>query len=242
MKQSLRARLTGDDWADQLPWVMLGIRTTVKEDLGTSSAEMLYGSPLAVPGDFAAVKPGNAPIVEEHLRTMRTYAEALHAKPTSRHGSHTSSVPEVLRTAQFVFIRRDMHKTPLATPYDGPYRVLRRSDKTFVVQLGTREETISIDRLKPAHVDSTIPPPVAQPPRRGRPPKAPPAVPVPVPTPPQTHPAKSANTKPTVATPLVKMKNKRPIPQTLIQTLPPAPPAKPLSSGRVPRPVVRYQP
>merc|ERR1712087_508613 len=32
---------------------------------------------------------------------------------------------------------------------------------------------VSIDRLKPAHIDQTHPPNVAEPPRRGRPPKPP---------------------------------------------------------------------
>ena len=40
LKASLRTRLktTGDNWTDQLPWVLLGLRTAFKEDLQTSSA------------------------------------------------------------------------------------------------------------------------------------------------------------------------------------------------------------
>ena len=39
-------------WADELPWILLGIRTAPKDDLQSSSAELAYGSPLTVPGDF----------------------------------------------------------------------------------------------------------------------------------------------------------------------------------------------
>ena len=52
MKAALRASLTGGDWADRLPWVMLGLRSAPKDDLQASSAELVYGQPLCVPGEF----------------------------------------------------------------------------------------------------------------------------------------------------------------------------------------------
>ena len=44
--------IDGPNWVDELPWILLGIRTAPKEDLGTSSAELVYGVPITVPGDF----------------------------------------------------------------------------------------------------------------------------------------------------------------------------------------------
>ncbi|GFN78983.1 Pol polyprotein [Plakobranchus ocellatus] len=91
--------------------------------------------------------------------------------PTSHHGlSSSSSVPQSLRDSKFVFIRNDSHRGPLRRPFDGPFRVVAPSDKTFRIMVGSREEVISADRLKPAYVDLTGPVTVAQPPRRGRPP------------------------------------------------------------------------
>ena len=52
LKYALMARLTGPDWFDELPWVLLGSRTVPQENLECSSAEMVYGAPLTVPGDF----------------------------------------------------------------------------------------------------------------------------------------------------------------------------------------------
>ena len=37
-------------WMDELPWVLLGLRTMPKQDMGASVADMVYGSPLTVPG------------------------------------------------------------------------------------------------------------------------------------------------------------------------------------------------
>lgn len=49
-----------------------------------------------------------------------------------------------------MFIRADRLKRPLQTPYDGLYRVLKRSKKWFRNQMGEKEDSVSIDRLKPA--------------------------------------------------------------------------------------------
>lgn len=37
---------------DRVPWVMLGLHTATKDDLLLSSAELVYGKMLTVPGDF----------------------------------------------------------------------------------------------------------------------------------------------------------------------------------------------
>ena len=53
----------------------------------------------------------------------------------------------------------------LVDNYTGPYLVLEKGSKVFKLQVGTREEVITRDRLKP-HV-GLAPPAVAEPPRRG---------------------------------------------------------------------------
>ncbi|KAJ8415228.1 hypothetical protein AAFF_G00009260 [Aldrovandia affinis] len=49
MKAALKVDLQGNSWIDRLPWVMLGLRTAPKEDLLSSSAELVYGQALRVP-------------------------------------------------------------------------------------------------------------------------------------------------------------------------------------------------
>ena len=52
----------------------------------------------------------------------------------------------------------------------GPFRILEAGDKAFLVDIGGRPDYISVDRLKPAHLDLDQPVGLALPPRRGRPP------------------------------------------------------------------------
>ena len=131
MKQALRARLKDNNWVDQLPWVLLGIRTMPKEDLNASSAELVYGAPLTVPGDFSPIQPGQfTPSVSAHLDTMRHKMDILQPPPMSRHGEHRVHMPKSLQTSSYVFVRKDGYHSTLATPYSGPYKVIEHGVAT----------------------------------------------------------------------------------------------------------------
>ena len=69
--------------------------------------------------------------------------------------------------AEFVFVRDDASKPPLSLLYRGPYCVLRRSEKFFVIQIGDKSDSVSVDRLKP--VISSVPVVPGVPPVCGRP-------------------------------------------------------------------------
>jgi hypothetical protein len=163
LKDSLRSRLCGNQWMEHLPWVLLGLRAAPKEDSGVSSAELLFGSPLTLPGQFldsAATPP------EQFLSRLQSLASGLVPPPT-RPVPGRCPLPEELRRARFVYVRRGAAGTPLEPLYDGPFRVESQGDKVFRLHLGQRVETVSVDRLKP-HL-GTEQPVAASPPRRGRP-------------------------------------------------------------------------
>ena len=89
-----------------------------------------------------------------HLTSTRSCANtsALQPTPGSRHGERRTFKFKELDTASHVFIRHDAVRGPLQPPYDGPYKVVSRSDKTFVVTVRGRDTTVSIERLKPAFI------------------------------------------------------------------------------------------
>ncbi|CAI5673187.1 unnamed protein product [Oreochromis niloticus] len=168
LKAAFRASLQGGNWVDRLPWVLLGLRCAVKEDLGASPAELVFGQPLRVPGEFLPENP--PPCFDPSVLSLNPLLRSLRVPGPVHHCVPDTFVPKTLETAKFVFVRHDAHKTPLRPLYDGPFRVIEPGQKHFVLDFGGRRETVCVDRLKPAHVlpDSNVVP--AQAPRRGRPP------------------------------------------------------------------------
>ena len=79
-----------------------------------------------------------------------------------------SGPPQALRHSEYVYLRRDAAKPSLSPPYEGPFKVLERRDKTFIIVMGEKQETVSLDRLKPAHIDPDQPIPTPPVRRRGR--------------------------------------------------------------------------
>ena len=75
LKSSIMARSTGTDWLDQLPMVMLGIRTAWRTELDVSPADLVYGTSLTVPGvligDQQRQELPSSEFVEDLFRSMR---------------------------------------------------------------------------------------------------------------------------------------------------------------------------
>lgn len=153
MKAALMTRCSHLNWTDQLPWVMLGLRSTPKEGLDVSAAEMVFGQPLVVPGEFFPQQISNSDHSAE-LQAARWSAKQFAPCHPTRHNQRDTYIPADLLTAKYVFIRQDLVKPPLSPPYKGPYLVLQRGDKAYQIDNGGRPDWISTDRLKPAYTDS----------------------------------------------------------------------------------------
>lgn len=67
--------------------------------------------------------------------------------PTRWHGGRDVYLPFDLHTATHVYVRHDNHRPPLTRPYDGPFRVLRRFDKHFTLDVNGKTKEITVDRL-----------------------------------------------------------------------------------------------
>ena len=58
-----------------------------------------------------------------------------------------------IATCTHVFLRRIAIAPPLTAPYDGPYKVVARSGRVMKIQVKGKVETVSLDRVKPAHLE-----------------------------------------------------------------------------------------
>ncbi|XP_061729197.1 uncharacterized protein LOC133534126 [Cydia pomonella] len=151
-----------DRWTESLPWVLLGIRTSFKEDLQGSSAELVYGEPLRLPGEFWEPSAGTTSDISDFSARLKGYMEKLRPVPASRHCKPKVFVHKELETCSHVFLRDDTIRGSLTPAYSGPHKVLVREDKIFKILLNNKEVTVSIDRLKPAFMldnvkDTTAP-------------------------------------------------------------------------------------
>ncbi|GFR07315.1 retrovirus-related Pol polyprotein from transposon 412 [Trichonephila clavata] len=73
--------------------------------------------------------------------------------PTIRHhGQQTIFVSKDLATCNHVFLRTDSLRKGLQPPYEGPYKVVDRTEKVFRIVRHGKEVSVSIDRLKPAYI------------------------------------------------------------------------------------------
>ncbi|XP_068250165.1 uncharacterized protein [Palaemon carinicauda] len=149
LKAALMARCTDEHWKAQLPWVLLGLRTAPRADGEPSPAEKVYDEALTVPGELFPATTNDTKL--DHLREiagkfrpcLKTY------KDRTRHFT-----PKNLDDCDYFFIRVDAHRQPLTSPYRSPYEVVRRIAKSFLLNVQEQEDRVTIDRLKPAYLES----------------------------------------------------------------------------------------
>jgi hypothetical protein len=129
-----------------------------------SSAELVFGAPLLLPGDFL---DSAEPPVQRFVQLLSRNVDPVPTRPLSY--AQAARKPLVaLWNAAYVYVRRGGHVPPLAPLYVGPYKVLSREEKYFTLQIGEKADTVSVDRLKPHLGEAPVHP--ASPPARGRPP------------------------------------------------------------------------
>ena len=140
------------DWMSNLPMVLLGLRASERDGAAVSPAHLLYGSPLRLPGEFvcptspSSAAVGTSDFVQQLQRSLREFRPP----PVEFHSAQVRhQIPSPLRDCRSVFVRVDAVKRPLTRPYIGPFEVLERSNKTYVLSRAGKPWTVSVDRLKP---------------------------------------------------------------------------------------------
>lgn len=150
LKAAIRAHGT-DQWSVVLPTILLGFRAAWKEELKATTAEMVYGTPIRLPGEFLSPSPGIADPATFLGKLKETMQKLL--PPPPRQQTHRAVfVSKDLSTCTHVFLRTDTIKKGLQPPYEGPFQVLSRADKVFKLLIHGRQSTVNIDRLKPAYI------------------------------------------------------------------------------------------
>ena len=149
LKAAIKAR-NATDWYDQLPVILLGMRVAVKEDLGYSPAELVYGTQLRLPCDFFETTE-LPPVTHGFVSKLHEFMANLQPPRAARHCKEQIFLHKNLSDCSHVFIRN--HSGGALNPaYAGPYRVINRQGNFFTVQKDNREQSVSIEHLKPAFI------------------------------------------------------------------------------------------
>ncbi|GFS42978.1 uncharacterized protein TNIN_267221 [Trichonephila inaurata madagascariensis] len=99
LKASLMCH-TDSSWFEALPVVLLGIRSVFKEDLQSSSAELVYGEPSHLPGGFISPLPAKMQSISasDFVDRLRTRISRRRTVPASCHARGTPFVFKDLET------------------------------------------------------------------------------------------------------------------------------------------------
>ena len=95
-------------WIEALPLVLLGIRSSLKEDLHASTSDLVYGTTLRLPGQFFAPSLDKEVIDSaSYVSRLRTHMQQVRPTPTSHHARIKPHVSSTLNTCTHVFVRHD---------------------------------------------------------------------------------------------------------------------------------------
>lgn len=138
------------NWHCYLPSILLGIRAAPRDETGISSAEMVYGQTLRLPGELhqESEEIRDKTKFVEHLRAV---LRDLKPAPFKHRRKEKIFIHQDLDTCKRVFVRVDKVRVSLEPPYQGPYTVIKRNKLFFEIDIDGKTETISISRLKPAY-------------------------------------------------------------------------------------------
>lgn len=218
LKSSIMAADT-QSWSESLPLILLAIRNTIKEDLACTPSELVFGSTLRLPGEMILDQRTTGLVdPSSYVSRLKLHMQQLKPIPT-RCARKQEQIHTNLATCPFVFVRVDSVRKPLQPPYDGPYKVIKRFAKYFVIDRNGTHDSVSIDRLKVAFIEPETPEESVPAETTHSPPQTP-AVTRPTPT--------STRNPPTVIKPALRTS----IPRTPASTV--------TRSGRTHKPPVRF--
>lgn len=141
-------------WSKVLPFILLGLRTVFREEFKATPAELLYGENLRLPFEFLSPNFSSNSQSEFVIFLKNLFFELrpIQASDHSSKKDFTFKFKE-LDNCTHVFLRTDALRAALQTPYEGPYKVIKRCDNLFTILIKDKERVVSVSRLKPCFSD-----------------------------------------------------------------------------------------
>ena len=133
-------------WVESLPLVLLDVRTAVKDDLKCSVAEIVYRTTLRLPGESAQPDALSDPLSYDNaLKYLMHQLQYSTPRPPT---NPPLCVHKDLNDSTHVFFRKDSRKPPLQPTYEGPFEVIERKTRHFVIARETkRANAVSLETM-----------------------------------------------------------------------------------------------
>ena len=153
IKTALRTLKDSSTWAFELPMITFTLNSLPVDTNSFTPFQHVFGQPSRLPGTFLfGEEKGNS----NHPDTQQTLAffnaMSHHHKSTRKFGETPCFIEKDLFSCSHVWVRNEAPSHSLARLYVGPYLVLDRHEKYFVIATKTGASKISVDRLKTAHL------------------------------------------------------------------------------------------
>ena len=116
-------------------------------------AERLFGKKIQLPSSFFDATTPKPRFDDSALtKSLMNFFSNRSPAPINTEKRYTNfHVDKQLLTCPAVYLRVDRVKKGLENSFTGPFKVLERFDKYFVIEIFKGSSEISIDRLKPAY-------------------------------------------------------------------------------------------
>jgi len=121
------------NWVDIIPTVLLGMRNSIKDDINTTSAELVYGCALRLPGKFITAENVYTDL-GTYATKLRCWFGQLRPSSTSACGNKNIFIHKDLSNTNNFFHRKDDIKKLLERPYDGPIRRLQDNTRDVLMR------------------------------------------------------------------------------------------------------------
>ena len=133
-KAAIMAHESPNPWTSTLPAVLLGVRSAIKELLGRSAAEMVYGTTLRLPGKITEQYTiDDRSDLDNNSYKLRVAMSRLQLCPPLDTVQKDMFQYKKLNTCSHVYLRQVAIALPLTAPYDGPYKVISKSGRIMKI-------------------------------------------------------------------------------------------------------------
>lgn len=149
--RTLKTALTANEpekWTEKLPIVLLALRSTFKEDMQATPAEIVYDQNLRLPGEF--FNASDQTTHSEFITKLRDFINQLSPTLTKWHTNEKPFIYKDLASCTHAYVRNDKIKPALVPSYNGPFRIKERHEKYYELIISQTPTKVSLDRLKPA--------------------------------------------------------------------------------------------